>query len=394
MTDFSVVQNRSHSASEKWDKAGMLQHFGRDDLLPFWVADMEFQTPPAVRDALVQRAKSGVYGYEIKRSDLSDAITGWFSKRHQWEIDPATLSYSQGIMNALTLLINLHTEQGDGIIIQPPVFFEFRIAITQNRRKVVRNPLMKVGQHYQMDFDDLAQKAADPRTKILILCNPHNPVGRVWTADELNRLGDICARHNVLVVADEIHADLVYSGHQYTPFSSLSDDIAQRTFSCLSPAKTFNIASSTDSAVVIANDDYRAQFQKITDRYFLDRSNAFAAVAMQAAYQTGEAWLDELLVYLQENLAFLRRYLKENIPQVQLIEPEGTFLVWLDFSDLDLEVKSLERFLADEARLALNAGYWFGRQGAGYARMTIACPRQMLEEGLSRLAQAVRVLRE
>ena len=394
MIDFDTPQDRSQSAAEKWNKPAMLEHFGRDDLLPFWVADMEFQAPPEVRRKLVERAEAGIFGYELKRDSLSEAIVQWLTQRHHWEVDPEQLCYSQGIMDAITLLINLHTEKGDGVIIQPPVFFEFRIAIMENRRKVVRNPLIKEEQGYRMDFDDLEEKAANPRNKLLVLCNPHNPVGRVWKKEELQRLGDICQRHGVRVIADEIHGDIVYSGHQYTPFASISDEIAQNTFACLSPAKTFNIASATDAVIVIANPEYRQQYRKITDRYFLDRSNAFAAIAMEAAYRSGEAWLDQMLVYLQANLDFLRETLKTRIPQVQLVEPEGTFLVWLDFTQLGLETKMLERFIIDQARLALNAGYWFGRQGAGYARMTIACPRSMLEAGLSRLESAVLSLPE
>jgi len=393
MTDFDKFQDRSQSAAEKWDKSAMLKYFGRDDLLPFWVADMEFTVPPQVIDGLTERAQNGVFGYEYRRESLTDAIIQWYSDRHQWKINKSDLCFSQNVMHAICLLINQHTDKGDGIIVQPPVFFEFRLAVIENKRKLIRNPLKKVGQHYEIDFDDLEEKAAKPRTKMLILCNPHNPVGRVWKKEELQRVGEICKKHDVLVIADEIHADINYKNHAYTPYiSAVLDEIAQQSFSCLSPAKTFNIASVTDAFVIIPNQKYREQYESFADKYFLHKTNSFTVVAMETAYRTGGDWLDELLKYLQANLDYLRTYLKEKIPKVRLVEPEGTFLVWLDFNELGLDAKELEKFLTQKARIALNSGYWFGRQGAGYARMTIACPQAMLHEGLSRLEKAINSL--
>jgi len=393
MTDFDILHDRSQSAAEKWDKVAMKEHFGRDDLLPFWVADMEFQAPSNIRGRLVERAENGIYGYEYRPDSLYDAILQWYASRHQWAINKSDLCFSHGVMNAISILINQHTEKGDGIIVQPPVFFEFRIAILENKRKLVRNPLIKNGMSYEMDFEDLEKQAAEPRNKILILCNPHNPVGRVWTKEELQRVGEICFKHNVLVISDEIHADITYQNYQYMPYSkAVTEDIAQQSFTCISPAKTFNIASVTDAMVVIPNQEYRQQYEKFVAQYFLGKSNTFAVAAMESAYLNGGEWLDEFLVYLQNNLDFLKDYLGKHIPKVQLVEPEGSFLVWLDFSELNMEAKELESFLAQKARIALNSGYWFGRQGAGYARMTIACPQSMLKEGLSRLEQAVNAL--
>jgi cystathionine beta-lyase len=240
-----------------------------------------------------------------------------------------------------------------------------------------------------MDFDDLEEKAANPRTRMLILCNPHNPVGRVWKREELQRVAEICIKHQVLIIADEIHSDIVYPGHQYIPFASLSEEAAQQSFSCISPAKTFNIASVTDAMIVIGNEQYREQYKNFVGRYLFHKNNAFSAIAMEEAYSNGGEWLDELLIYLQANLDYLENYLKENIPKVKLIKTEGTFLAWLDFRELGIETKALEKFIAQEARIAINPGYWFGRQGAGFARMTIACPRSMLKEGLSRLEKAI-----
>ena len=389
MTDFNLALDRSRSAAEKWNKPALLKHFGRDDLLPFWVADMEFKAPPTVIRSLIERAENGIFGYEYKQASLYDAIAQWYSTRHHWVIDKSDLRFSRGILNAISMLINLHTEEGDGIIVQPPVFFEFRLAIRENKRNVIRNPLQIVDRRYRMDFDDLEEKAADPRTKMLIICNPHNPVGRVWEREELQRVGEICREHNVLVISDEIHGDIIFQGHQYIPFASVSDENAQNSFTCLSPAKTFNIAAVTDGLVIIPNEVYRKQYDQIAKRLLINKTNAFSVVAMESAYRTAGEWLDQLLDYLQSNVSFLKDYLKDHIPNVHLVEPEGTFLAWLNFRELGMEAKQLENFLAQKARLALNSGYWFGRQGAGYARMTIACPKSMLEEALLRLEHAI-----
>jgi len=395
MSDFDKVQDRSQSAAEKWDKSAMQEHFGRDDLLPFWVADMEFKAPKVIQDALVERSRNGIYGYESRQGSLNLAITQWFAKRYQWKINTSELCFSHSVMSAICTLINQHTEKGDGIIVQPPVFFEFRLAILENKRKMIRNPLKILEGRYEMDFADLEEKAAKPRTKMMILCNPHNPVGRVWSKQELQRVGEICSKHGVLVIADEIHADITYKDFSYTPYATaVSDDIVQQSFSCLSPAKTFNIASVTEAVIVIPNQTYSEQFESFSKKYFLQKTNAFTVVAMETAYSLGEQWLDDLLNYLQANLDFLRNYLNKKIPKVRLIEPEGTFLAWLDFSKLDMDAKELEHFLAHKAGVALNSGYWFGRQGAGYARMTIACPQSMLAEGLMKLEKAINALPE
>jgi cystathionine beta-lyase len=395
MTDFDSPQDRSDTSSEKWDREAMRAHFGRDDLLPFWVADMEFQAPPEVVQSLIERARHGIFGYEVMPGSVRDAVTQWYAKRHGWKIEKSHICFSHGVMNAITMLIDMHTEKGDGVIIQTPVFFEFRLGIVKNHRKVIRNPLKVVDGRYRMDFEDLEKTAADPRAKMLILCNPHNPVGRVWERDELKRLGEICSRNDVLIIADEIHSDVVYPGHRYVPFASaVSDAIAERSFTCLSPAKTFNIASVTESPIIIPDQRLREQFEHYLSKFFLDKPGAFSSVAMQIAYRDGEAWLDRLLAYLQDNINYLRNFLETRIADVKLIEPEGTFLVWLDFRALGLDAKDLEKFLAQEARIALNSGHWFGRQGAGFARMNIGCTRSMLEEGLTRLEQAVNAMRK
>lgn len=386
---FDQPVDRMQYPTMKWNKASLEEHFGNPEALPFWVADMDFPAPQAVVERLMERARHGLYGYEYKPEAYFEALLNWYSTRHQWRIEPQHIEACPSVLNAITILINQHTAEGDGIIIQPPVFFEFNMVIRSNRRKRVKNPLKFEDGKYQMDFDDLEAKAADPQTKLMILCNPHNPVGRVWTKDELAQVGEICRRHNVLVVSDEIHGDIVYPPQRFTPFASISDEQALNSVTCLSPAKTFNIAGMVDAFAVIPNADYRAQFHDFAHRYQINKTNVFASAAIEAAYSEGGPWLDELLAYLQGNIDFLRAYLQEHLPQVKLVEPEGTYLVWLDFTGLGFGAKDLHRFLGGKAQIALNAGHWFGREGAGYARMNIACPRSTLQAALERLNNAV-----
>lgn len=382
--------DRNIYPSMKWNKASWQEHFGSDDLLPFWVADMDFPAPKVVIDSLLARVQHGIFGYEYKKEAYYEALFGWYANRHGWVINPNDLEPCPSVLNAIAILINQHSEQGDGIIVQPPVFFEFRMVIRSNGRRIIKNPLKLVNDQFQMDFADLESKCADPRNKILILCNPHNPIGKVWTRDELIRVGEICQKHHVLIISDEIHGDIIYPPHRYTPFVSISDEISQTSVTCISPAKTFNIAGMVDAMVIIPNETHRNQFHDFSHCYQINKNNVFASAAIEAAYsQQGGQWLDELLVYLQANIEFLRSYLVENIPQIKLIEPEGTFLVWLDFRDLELGAKDLASFLAHKARIALNPGHWFGREGAGFARMNIACPRSTLEEALLRLRNSV-----
>jgi len=390
--DFDRTISRSDSLAEKWNKPRLINFFGSSDLLPFWVADMEFQAPQLVIDSLIKRAQNGVYGYESSPEGLLKSVVQWYSKRCNWNINHDNICISRGILNAIALLIQLHTKEGDGIIIQPPVFFEFRLLIRDNNREVVRNPLKVSNNQYKMDFDDLETKASAPKVKMLILCNPHNPVGRVWTKDELEKVNEICQRHNVLVISDEIHSDIVYNKYTFTPFASISEVAAQNTFVCLSPAKTFNIAAVTDGLLIIANDKYRQQYLKLTKRLLVNKNNAFSNVAMETAYRNGAMWLEQLIIYLNKNIEFMKNYLIEEMPEVEMSEPEGSFLAWLNFQHLNMEAKELEQFLAKKAKVALNSGYWFGREGAGYARMTFACPKLILEQGLSRISQAINTL--
>jgi len=361
---------------------------GGDELFAAGVADMDFKAPAPVLAAMQRRLDHGVFGYEAVPDGLMPALAAWFRRRHGWPIDTGQVLRAPNVLNALAIAASLFTDEGDGVIVQPPVFFDFFDVLEENHRRVVRNPLVLEAGRYRMDFDDLEEKAADPRNRMIYLCNPHNPVGRVWTADELRRLGEICARHGVLVVSDEIHADLAFAGHAYTPFASLGPAHAANSIICLSPAKSFNLASCASAFTVIAADDKRQAFQVENSRLTVNKNNAFASAAMQAAFEEGGAWLDDAMAYIQGNLDLLRDRLR-GTSKVALIEPEGTFLAWLDFRALGLAPAELTAFLREKAGWATTRGEAFGEEGRGFTRLNIACPRARLDAALERLLAAL-----
>lgn len=360
------------------------------DLFAAGVADMDFRAPPPVLDALQRRLDHGVFGYEAVPDGLIPALTQWLYARHGWRVEDSHVLRAPNILNALAIAASLFTGEGDGVIVQPPVFFDFFDILRENNRSLISNPLIFEHDRYRMDVGDLEQKASDPRTRMIYLCNPHNPVGRVWTREELRTLGNVCARHDVLVVSDEIHADLTYSDHEYTPFASLGPEYAGNCITCLSPAKSFNIASCCSAFTVIADDERRKAFRTENSRLTVNKNNAFASAAMEAAYREGGPWLDEVLAYLEENVKLTRDRLKE-VPGVELVEPEGTFLLWLDFRKLGLAPDELTAFLKDKAKWAVTRGHAFGLEGSGFARLNIACPRGRLEAAFDQLASAIEI---
>ena len=358
------------------------------DLFAAGVADMDFKAPPAVLEAMQRRLDHGVFGYEAVPDGLMPALSRWLESRHGWRIDERHILRAPNILNALAMAASLFTREGEGVIVQPPVFFDFFDILRENNRSLVSNPLILADGHYRMDFDDLERKASDPRTRMIYLCNPHNPVGRVWREEELRKLGDVCARNDVLVVSDEMHGDLVFSGRRYTPFASLGPDYDENCITCVSPAKSFSIASCCSAFTIISNDDRRGAFQAENSRPTVNKNNAFANVAMEAAYREGEPWLNAVLAYLERNVELVRDHLKA-VPGVRMIEPEGTFLLWLDFRKLGLQADELTNFLRAKAKWAVTRGQAFGTEGAGFARLNIACTRSKLDAALNQLRKAV-----
>ena len=358
------------------------------DLFPAGVADMDFRVSPAILEAMERRLRHGVFGYETVPDGLMPALTEWFETRHGWRIDPATILRAPNVLNSLAIAAAVFTQPGDGVIVQPPVFFDFYDIIAENERELVSNPLTLRNGQYEIDFDGLERLAAQARTRMLYFCNPHNPVGRVWKRGELERLAEICRRNDVLVVSDEIHADITFPGHPFTPFASLSAADAQNSIICISPAKSFNIASCCSSFTVVADKDKRRAFQAENSRLTVNKNNAFASVAMEAAYRAGGEWLDAALDYIQGNLALVRERLAR-LPGVDLIEPEGTFLLWLDFRGLGLAPDDLTAFLRTKAKWAVTRGPAFGDEGIGFARLNIACTRARLAAALDQLEVAL-----
>ncbi len=361
---------------------------GGEDLFAAGVADMDFRAPPAVLDALQRRLDHGVFGYEAVPDGLLPSLVQWLYVRHAWRVDQRHILRAPNVLNALAIAASLFTEAGDGVIVQPPVFFDFFDIVRENNRTLISNPLNLEDGYYRMDTEGLEQKASDPHAKMIYLCNPHNPVGRVWTKEELQTLGDICARHDVLVVADEMHGDITFPGFKYTPFGSLGADYRDNSITCLSPAKCFNIASCCSAFTIISDADRREAFQAENSRLTVNKNNAFASVAMETAYRHGAPWLGQVQAYLEENLALVRDRLRD-LSGVELIEPEGTFLLWLDFRGLNLLPDDLTEFLRSEAKWAVTRGHAFGEEGSGFARLNIACTRAKLEAALDQLTKAV-----
>lgn len=361
------------------------------ELFPAGVADMDFKAAAPIQAAMQKRLEHGVFGYETLPDGLLPALTAWLDNRHGWQVDPDRILRAPNVLNSLAMSASLFTDEGDGIIVQPPVFFDFFDVIKENHRSLVSNPLVLRDGRYEMDFDGLEKVAAAPRNKMLFLCNPHNPVGRVWSREELIRLGEICHRNRVIVIADEIHGDITFPGFTYTPYASLGPEFAANAISLISPAKSFNIAGCCSAFTIISDPDKRHAFQAENSRLTVNKNNAFASVAMEAAYRYGEPWLDAVIKYLRGNLDLVRKNLVD-VPNVDLVEPEGTFLVWLDFRNLNFLSAELTAFLRQRAGWAVTRGEAFGEEGIGFARLNIACTRARLEAALDRLALAIRSL--
>jgi cystathionine beta-lyase len=367
------------------DPSTLLRHFGSTaELLPLWIAEPNLPLAPAVTGALRSRAADDWYGYETRPESVIEAFWEWMAARHGWSGSGLHTIVSPSVGTSIGVLIDQFTEPGDGVIIQPPVFTDFKPLVTAGGRNPVRNPLMTTEDGYRIDFDRLAALASDPATRLLILCSPHNPVGRVWTGDELARVALICAEHDVFVLADEIHADLALPPHGFVPFATVATGV--RWAATHGPIKTFGLAGVCDTLVVTADAEVVDRFGSRSSQFHLTRNNVFGMAAFEAGYRHGESWLEGLLGTISRNIDVLRQRLPE---QIRLVEPQGTYLAWLDLRSLGLDVPEIPRWLASEAGLALSPGHWFGRQGAGFARMTIASPTEVIERAVDQLAAAV-----
>lgn len=385
--NFDSILDRRNTDSLKYDFARKL---GKPEgVLPLWVADMDFRTPPCVIDALMEKCRHGIFGYSETRNDYYEALRNWFSSRLNWSIRPEWLVKTPGVVFAICTAIRALTDEGDAILVQQPVYSPFFEMILENKRKLVTNQLVYSQGKYSIDFSDFEDKIIKNNVKLFILCSPHNPVGRVWTLEELLRLGEICLKHDVIVVSDEIHADFTYPGHRHLVFADVKPEFSDITVTCTSPTKTFNLAGLHISNIFIANRDIRRKFKKELEKSGHSLSNIMGITACRAAYEGGNNWLMELKKYLSGNLDLLRSFLKQKLPQIKLIEPEGTYLVWLDFSALGLDDKKLEDFILNEAGLWLDSGTMFGIGGEGFQRINIACPRSVLEKALIQLEQAI-----
>lgn len=381
--DFDKTIDRRATNSYKWDSAP-------EGVLPMWVADMDFRTAPAIIDALQKRVAHGIFGYTRVPDAYYDAVTSWFSRRHGWDIDREWIIYTSGVVPAVSAVIKALTVPGDKVIVQTPVYNCFFSSIRNNGCEIVSNPLRRTADTYVMDFDALERCAADPRAKVMLLCNPHNPAGRVWTPDELTRLGNICLRNGVTVVADEIHCELVYQGFKYTPFASLSDAFLHRSVTCVSPSKAFNIAGLQIANIVAFDNDLRSRIDKAININEVCDVNPFGVAATIAAYNEGEEWLNQLVDYLHGNYEAMAEFCRRELPEFPITRLEGTYLVWMDCSSLDMPSDALEHALLDDARLWLNAGTMYGAEGEGYMRWNIACPRSVMLDGLNRFLNFVR----
>lgn len=385
--DFDTVIDRNHTNCLKYDfktERGM-----EEDVLPLWVADMDFQTLPEIRSRLQEVVSHGIFGYSDGKEDYFAAVQGWYARHFGWEIKKEWLIKTPGVVYAIAAAVAAYTNEGDAVLIQQPVYYPFGQMIRENKRKLVNNPLQQRDGHYEIDFEDFEQKIVEHHVKLFLLCSPHNPVGRVFEEWELKKLGDICIRHHVIVLSDEIHSDFTYPGHTHHVFASLGEVYANQCVICTAPSKTFNLAGLQISNILIPNEKLRHAFESAVTRTGYSQAGIMGLVATQAAYEHGDEWVAELKAYLYENLNFVREYLKENLPQIRLIEPEGTYLLWLDFGGLGLTEKELEELVVKKAKLWLDRGAVFGAEGRGFERINIACPRSTLKQALDQLKNAI-----
>ncbi len=382
---FETVHNRKNTRSVKWDMVKDLFH--SEDVLPMWVADMDFKAPDAVNKALIERAEHGIYGYTIIDESVKGSIVNWLSKRHDWNIHSEWLSFSPGVVTTLHMAVQALTNPGDKIVIQTPVYTPFYNVIEAHNRNIVKNTLHYNGNSYEIDFLDLEEKLKQG-VKAIILCNPHNPVGRVWTRDELEKIAKLSLHYDVLILSDEIHGDLTFPNKQHIPIASLSEEIANRTITMMAPSKTFNLAGLQASYAVTSNNEIRKKLDEQFTIQGFHGLNTMGNTALEAAYNNGEEWLDGLREILYSHYQYVKKELETHTDLV-VAHAEGTYLVWIDCSSLNMNAKEIQKFFNEQAKVGLNAGAGYGEEGEKFMRMNIACPRETLEDGVNRIISAI-----
>lgn len=385
--NFDSIIDRRNTNCLKYDF--MLERKKRNDLLPLWVADMDFRLPDEILSDIQNAVSHGIFGYSDVKEDYFKAVQYWFEEEFHWTVQREWLIKTPGVVFAIAQAIKAFTQEGDAVMIQQPVYYPFSECIINNHRKLVNNQLRYDDGKYTMDLEDFENKIIQEKVKLFILCSPHNPVGRVWTEAELNAIGDICLKHKVLIVSDEIHCDFTYPGHHHTIFASLKQEYSMNSITCTSPSKTFNMAGLQVSNIFIPNPELRKAFCHEVNASGYSQLNALGLVACKSAYTKGRPWLNEVKNYIEGNLSYVRSFLKEKLPEIKLVEPEGTYLIWLDCSELGLNYKELEDLVIDKANLWLDGGIIFGKDTALFERINIACPRSIVEEALNRLERAI-----
>lgn len=383
--NFDEVIDRSNNRAAKYDER--MKKFGRQDVIPLWVADMDFKTAQPIIDALKEKADQGIFGYTSRPDSYFEAIRGWQRRRNGWEIKTEMMSWSLGVVPALSAIVKLFSEPGDSILIQTPVYSEFYDVTEAWGRTVLENKLVEQDGVWSIDFADFEEKVKQAR--IFLLCSPHNPLGIVWTREELTRMAELCIANDVLLVSDEIHSDLIFHGKKHIPTAALSAEIAGKVISCISGTKTFNLAGLQASATIFPNEEMKKKYDSFFMGLDIHRNNAFSSVAMEAAFNEGGEWLEQLLNYLDGNFTFIKEYCDANIPKIKPTVPDATYLVWLDCRELGMDNEELRRFMIEDAGLGLNEGYTFGHSLSGYMRLNAACPRCILEKALGQLKEAV-----
>lgn len=387
--DFDVVINRKGSGSVKWDRAEQLYKI--EGILPMWVADMDFKSPKPVIKALKKVAEHGIFGYTTVPDSYYEAVIGWMKKRHQWEVQREWIVLTTGVVPAIRLLVKAFTQPADQVIVQTPVYYPFFDAIRDNGCEILDNPLRLEDEQYVMNIADLESKIT-ARTKMILLCSPHNPISRVWTAEELKRLGEVCIRNNILIVSDEIHGDLVYRDFKHVPFTTVSKEFLNNSIVCTAASKTFNLPGLRTSNIVISNPELRKRFTNVMRNCGMSAPNMFGIAATEAAYRYGEPWLEQLIDYLQGNIELFQQFASERIPGLKIIQPQGTYLLWLDFRNCGIEPARLGTCVRESARVGTESGTQFGCKEEGFERMNIACPRTTLIEAMHRIEKAVKTV--